>query len=262
MDVLARAVGFERAWLRAQATRITPVQVEGREIGHLLLTGHARHVRDHNAVILHAHAPVAADTLVDVVDDRLAAHGLDHGRIYCEAPGDADRLHDEMTRLGYEAADTLVMRWPDGVLAAPNVDGVDLVEADAGLVERWTRVVVGERTPQGDEIEDFVRLTARQHELGVHFLVATLDGDPIGGVRVYLGDDVGQVEELDVLEAHRGSGVARALLARALLVAQPRTLVFLTSDPDDWPTRWYGRLGFQVVGRSTGFSRVPDDVAP
>lgn len=262
MDVLARSVDFERAWLRAQATRVTPVEVDGHEIGHLLLTEHAARVRDHNAVILHAHAPVAADTLVDVVDDQLAAHGLDHGRIYCTTPGDADRLRDGMTHHGYEAADTMVMRWSGSVLAAPLVDGVDLVVADAGLVARWTRAVVATRTPEGDEIEDFVRLTARQHELGVNFLVATLDGDPVGGVRVYLGDDVAQVEELDVLEPHRGRGLARALLARALLLARPRRLVFLTSDPDDWPTGWYGRLGFQVVGRSTGFSRVSARAAP
>lgn len=262
MDVLARAVAFERAWLRAQATGLTPVRVDGREIGQLLLTEHAPRVRDHNAVILHAGARVAAGTLVTVVDDQLSARGLDHGRIYCEAPGDADRLHDEMVRREYEPADTVVMRWDGGVLAAPLVDGVDLVEADAGLVERWTRDVVSARTPEGGEIEDFVRLTARQHELGVHFLVATLDGDPIGGVRVYLDDDVGQVEELDVLEAHRGRGIARALLARVLRLARPRALVFLTSDPDDWPTGWYEHLGFEVVGRSAGFSRVPAVAAP
>lgn len=262
MDVLTRAVGFERAWLRAQATRLLPVHVDGREIGHLLLTDHAPRVRDHNALMLHAGAPVAADTLVGIVDAQLAAHDLDHGRIYCQAPGDAERLRDELARLGYEAADTEVMRWPGSVLEAPSVDGVDVVEADAGLVERWTRAVVGARTPEGAEVEDFVRLTARQHELGVHFLVATLDGGPIGGVRVYLGEGVGQVEELDVLESHRGRGVARLLLARALRLAHPRTLVFLTSDPDDWPTGWYARLGFRVVGRSTGFSRVPVDAAP
>lgn len=262
MDVLARAVGFERAWLRAQATRLLPVRVDGCEIGLLLLTDHAPRVRDHNAVILHADTPVSPGVLVDVVDDQLAAHGLDHGRIYCEAPGDAGRLRDGMVRRGYDVADTVVMRWPGGVLDASIADGVDLVEADALLVERWTRAVVGARTPEADEIEDFVRLTTRQHELGVQFLVGTLDGDPIGGVRVYVDDDVGQVEELDVLEPHRGRGVARALLARALRLAGPRPLVFLTSDPDDWPTAWYARLGFQVVGRSTGFSRVPADVAP
>lgn len=262
MDILARAVAYERAWLRAQATETIPLVAEDRRVGEVVVSDHARAIRDHNVLVLDEHVHIDGADVVALADRELGGRGFDHRRVYCATPADADRLRPAMVASGYEVADTLVMRWPGGALRAPVVDEVSVVEADGDLVERWTRAVVAPRSVDAAETAAFVRLTRRQHQLGVRFLVAHAGGHLAGGVRVYLDDDVAQVEELDVLEAHRGLGIGRVLLAAALELVGDRHLVFLTSEPDDWPTEWYRRLGFQAVGRSTGFSRVPATASP
>lgn len=262
MDALARAVTWERTWLRAQATHIEPITLATRRVGELIVSEHAPAVRDHNALVLDAGLTIDAASVAALANRELGGRGYDHRRVYCATTDDADHLRAAMTARGYKVADTLVLRWPGGHLPAPEVDDTSVVEADPGLVEQWTRAVVDSRSSSPEETESFVRLTRRQHELGVRFLVAQSDDGLAGGVRVYLGDDVAQVEELDVLAAHRGRGLGRVLLAAGLDVAGDRGLGFLTSEPDDWPTAWYRRLGFQVVGRSTGFSRVPGDASP
>lgn len=262
MDALARAVASERAWLRAQATDISPVTLDTRRVGELVVSEHARAVRDHNALVLDEVVDIDGASVAALASRELGGRGFDHRRVYCATPNDADLLRTGMIAQGYEVADTLVMRWPGGVLPAPAPDDVTVVEADPGLVERWTRAVVASRSSDAIETESFVRLTRRQHELGVRFLVARSGDGLAGGVRVYLLDDIAQVEELDVLASHRGRGLGRVLLAAGLGLAGDRELVFLTSEPDDWPTTWYRRLGFEVVGRSTGFSRVPAVASP
>lgn len=257
MHALSRAVACERAWLRAQASDIAPVTLGGQRVGELVVTEHARCVRDHNALLLDEGARIDGASVVALANRALAGRGFTHRRVYCATPNDADHLRAAMTARGYEVADTLVLRWPGGPLPAPAAGDVAVVEADGDLVERWTRAVVAPRAPDPAEIESFVRLTRRQHQLGVRFLVARVGDVPVGGVRVYLDDDVAQVEELDVLAPFRHRGIGRVLLAAGLDVAGDRGLVFLTSEPDGWPTTWYRRMGLQVVGRSTGFSRAP-----
>lgn len=262
MDVLARAVAHERAWLRAQATETAPLVAEGQRIGEIVVSDHARSVRDHNALLLDEDVPVDGADVVALANRELGGRGFDHRRVYCATPGDADVLRPAMVARGHEVADTLVLRWPGGALPAPVVGEVPVVEADGDLVERWTRAVVAPRSVEATEAEAFVRLTRRQHQLGVRFLVARAGAHLAGGVRVYLDDDVAQVEELDVLAPHRDLGVGRVLLAAGLELAGDPDLVFLTSEPGDWPTAWYRRLGFQDVGRSTGFSRDPATTSP
>jgi ribosomal protein S18 acetylase RimI-like enzyme len=134
-----------------------------------------------------------------------------------------------------------------------------VVEADRALVAAWTRVTVADRPYASPEvIEDFVRLSTRQHDLGVRFLVALAGDEPVGSMRVFPGHDTAQVEELDVVATHRGRGLGALLLGTALAVTSNRDLVFLTADPDDWPAAWYARLGFGVAGRSSGFRRLPE----
>ncbi len=262
MDALARAVAFERAWLRAQATEVAPLVLDRQRVGEVVVSDHARAVRDPNALVLDEGAAIDGARLVALANRELGDRGFDHRRVYCTTPTDADRLRAAMRAWGYAVADTLVMRWPGGALPAPVVDDLAVVEADVDLVERWTRVVAASRSVDADEAEAFVRLTQRQHHLGVRFVVARVGHDLAGAVRVYHDDDVAQVEELDVLASYRRLGIGRGLLAAGLDLAGDRELVFLTSEPDDWPTTWYRRLGFEVVGRSTGFSRVPAGPSP
>lgn len=256
MDPLARAHAHEHDWLRRQATTVTAVQVDGRPVGELVETTSVPLVRDHNAVVLGPAPDLTAGEVVALLDRELGDRGHAHRRLWCDAD-DADRWEAGLVDAGYERTDTVVLRWPGGTL-----DGGDVAVAAAdgpGTTEAVRALLSVDHGHDADVLEQLVALATRQHGLGVHVLVARDDGGPVGAVRVFPGDGVAQVEELQVHPRGRRRGVGRALLAAALATAGDRELVFLTADPDDWPTGWYLRLGLQRLGRSAGFVRVPVD---
>lgn len=83
-------------------------------------------------------------------------------------------------------------------------------------------------------------------------------GVPVAWVELYVEGRVAQVEALATDAAHRGKGHARALLQHAVEAAlgSGAELVFLCADEDDWPHRFYGRMGFDLLGRYVKASRV------
>lgn len=252
VEPLQAAHDHERAWLRRQATTVTPVRVGGQRVGEVVRTGTVPRIRDHNALVLEACPHLDGPAVHDLLERELGALG--HRRLYC-APEDADRWHDALVGRGHERADTVVMTWSGGRLPAPTTD-VRLVEADRHTATAAVGHVLAAEHGEGSPVvEQLVALAGAQHDLGVRVFVARRRGHPVGAVRVFPGDDVAQVEELQVLPSARGRGVGRVLLAGALASVADVPMVFLTSDPDDWPTRWYERLGFEVRGRSSGFVR-------
>lgn len=61
---------------------------------------------------------------------------------------------------------------------------------------------------------------------------------------------VAQVESVHTVAEHRGRGLARAVLERAVAEAHAagHELVFLRADADDWPRQLHRRLAFAEVG--------------
>lgn len=251
VDTLAVARAHEHTWLRRQATAVTPVRVDGTAVGELVLTATVPRVRDHNAVVLGPCPQLEGATVLDLLDRELGAHDFTHRRLYAE-PADADRWESTLVARGYERSDTVVMTWTGGDLGG--AEDVDVVEADRTATAEVVRTILAVDHDEGAAIVDqLVALASAQHDLGVRVLVARVDGRPVGAFRLFPGDDVAQLEELQVLPTARGRGVGRALVAAGLRAAGDAGLVFLTSDPDDWPTAWYSRLGFRIDGRSAGF---------
>lgn len=260
MDMLARALAHEREWLRRLASSVTPVRIGDEVVGELVLTATAPHVRDHNTVVLGPASRLDADSVRRLLDQQLGDRGCTHRRVHCTA-ADAARWHAGLVAHGYERTDTVVMRWPGGDLPVPG--DVEVVQADRASTVAAVRTVLASQAEAREDVADeLAELAGAQHDLGATVLVARQGGHPVGAVRVFPGDGIAQVEELEVLPDARRRGTGRSLLATALGVAAAHGLVFLTSDPDDWPTTWYERLGLQVVGRSSGFVRVPDTSEP
>jgi GNAT superfamily N-acetyltransferase len=86
------------------------------------------------------------------------------------------------------------------------------------------------------------------------------DGEPAGVAYLYSDDDneIGQVEDVLTIPAHRGHGHARAVVLTALAASRRagHQMTFLWADEDDWPKALYVKLGFEVVGRGGRFRRV------
>jgi GNAT superfamily N-acetyltransferase len=68
-----------------------------------------------------------------------------------------------------------------------------------------------------------------------------------------------QVESVYTSPAHRGRGLARALIVYALREAHAAGAerIFLRTDASDWPQRLYRRLGFVDAGLLPRFHRIP-----
>lgn len=252
MDDLARARAFEHDWLRRLATTAAPVHVGGRVIGTTVLTAPVPQIRDHNAVLLDPAPDLAGEDVADLLDAELGGRGVAHRRLYCDL-GDADRWEPSLAARGHVRHDTVVLRWPGGLLRAP--DGPRIVEADGDLTGDLVRHLRSDDAPEEAVVDQLVWLATAQHAAGAHVLAALDGGRPVGGVRVFRGPGVVQVEELDVHPDVQGHGIGQALLARALAITGDADLVFLTAEVDDWPVRWYERLGLVRLGRSSGFVR-------
>lgn len=255
LDVCSRAIAFERWWLRAQASSVLPVEAHDRTVGELVLTDDTPHVQDHNALVLHPGHGLSAVRVATLLDDLLGSRGYTHRRLYVDDPEEADELRPGLADHGLQEDHTVVMRW-EGTSQPTARDGVAIRRADGVEVQRWVRTILTEHHDRAEVVDDLAELARRQHRLGVTFLVAEVAGELAGGIRIFPGDHVAQVEELDVRARFRGRGVGGALLRAALQLVTDRDLVFLTSDPDGWPTGWYSRLGLRVVGRSSGFARA------
>jgi ribosomal protein S18 acetylase RimI-like enzyme len=83
--------------------------------------------------------------------------------------------------------------------------------------------------------------------------------DPACACRLYTHDGLAQVDEVGTLEARRGRGHARAAVAAAADAAASDGCerVFMVTDAADWPQKLYRRLGFDEIGATYEFLKLP-----
>ena len=77
--------------------------------------------------------------------------------------------------------------------------------------------------------------------------------------RLYSAGGVAQIDEVGTVEARRGRGHASAavLAAAAAAEADGCDPIFLLTDANDWPKRWYRTLGFREIGSVYEFLKLP-----
>ena len=88
--------------------------------------------------------------------------------------------------------------------------------------------------------------------------------DPACACRLYTHDGLGQVDEVGTVEARRRRGHARAAVAAAADAASADGCeqVFMVTDAADWPQELYRRLGFDEIGATYEFLKLPVSSRP
>ena len=250
---------FERAWafmdaLYARAAERTVPFRFGTAIVHERLG----RVHDLNYLRVHRPEDASADELAAEAERIQAPLGLRHRALWFDDAAAVARLEPELRQGGWEPRYFVLMtlhREPDR-------------EADLSVVRETDPTVLrpiwaeGIRSAPFDKDEEVVRQLVEHKDalataVPTRYYAAYVDEEPVSYCELYSAGGVGQVEAVLTLEQHRGRGLARATIGRA--VTQSRTdgneLTFLVADANDWPKELYRKLGFDTVGRYGRFGR-------
>ncbi|HEX3807033.1 MAG TPA: GNAT family N-acetyltransferase, partial [Gaiellaceae bacterium] len=199
-------------------------------------------------------AVAPAAVLAEEADETMADRH--HRRVIVEGAGSG--LTDDFAALGFTRSTHLVLahqREPDRLVDASMAREATLDE----LVPLRTRAILAE--PWGDP-GVAVQLNEAKRRIAAavptrYFAVLACD-EIAGYCELRLLDGVAQIEDVEVMEEHRGRGLGRALVQHALDEGlRVADIVFLEALADDWPRELYAKLGFVAVDSVDYYTRLP-----
>ncbi len=191
--------------------------------------------------------------------------GMRHRELEVADEVDAERLAFVLAEQGYRIDRLVVMahrrapdREPDLYAAEPT----DPATAHAFQLDLTSREPWGKDGEVAEQIVSHAESLLRS--VDGTLLTQRIDGQLAGSCELYVHGDVAQVESVNTLEEFRGRGVARNVVLRAVHEAKAAgaELVFLFADQDDWPQHLYQRMGFDPIGTSRVYMRVPEGERP
>jgi RimJ/RimL family protein N-acetyltransferase len=179
-----------------------------------------------------------------------------HRRVTIE--GSAAGLADEFAGLGWTSADHVVMahvRPPDRLVDTSGVHEVSLEQ----IADAHRAVTMAETYGTPELAEQLLEAKRRACDAVRSRYFAAFDSASVAAYCELFDDGrTAQIEDVNTLAAHRGRGLARAVVQRALEAAQAEcSVVFLEALADDWPQQLYAKLGFEIVDRRRLFLRPP-----
>jgi len=217
--------------------------------GTAVLTPSLDQLWDGNYLRVEGEPDVDARGLAAECERVLGGAGAAHRAVAVGDPATGRRLHAGFTALGWQA-DRLVLMFLRG-LPAPRPAGPAVEEVALDELGELRHELHAAQFASGAEVARQVsERDARIRRVGnTRWFAVRARGRAVASCALLERDGLAEVDDVGTLPGHRGRGHARALVTAA--AAEARTAgadVFLGAYLDDWPQRFYRRLGFEPVG--------------
>lgn len=202
-------------------------------------------------------ADADADVLAAEAD--LVQAAFAHRKVIAHDEHLGARLAPGFEKLGWNIFRVLIMlrRRPADRPPEPGAGGEVSREVGAAALAAFRR-----EQPFGwqtEAVRQLAEMDARFDSLvGARDFASPLD-EPACACRLYLHDGLAQVDEVGTLQSRRRRGHARAAVAAAADTAEAEGAddVLIVTDAADWPQELYRRLGFDEIGATYEFLKVP-----
>jgi len=190
--------------------------------------------------------------------DRALA-GFDHRWVVIEHESLWQTLDDGFSAAGWGSETHVYMAHRRVADRPARLDGVREVGPDDILAaqERFTQTQPWSTGDAGRQVVEHHRRFGAV--LDERCFAAYVGDDVCAYAKLRHLDGVAQVEDVVVLTEHRGNGLGRLVTTAALVagIALDPELLFIVADDNDWPKQLYARLGFEPVGRTRAYHRLP-----
>jgi ribosomal protein S18 acetylase RimI-like enzyme len=256
---LDRALAFEEALSARSAERIVPFRS-----GRAYFNDSFPRVWDLNFLRVDGGKAVDPGELAAEAELLHTDAGHTHRRVEVPDENVGARLEPFFRRLGWKIERDVIMVYRGAGERSADTSIVEEVAAEdlLPLREEYARA---EPWATDDEVVREVLAANRIWATiaNARYFAVRVDKAPVSAAELYSDARVAQVEDVVTLPAYRGRGFASAVVLQAVeeALAAGSNLVFLVAADDDWPKELYGRLGFEVVGRTWSFLRSGAQVA-
>jgi GNAT superfamily N-acetyltransferase len=203
---------------------------------------------------------VTAAALADEAERIMGGRGCEHRRVWVPDEDLGAKLAPGFQQLGWEIDIHVLMSYrhePDR-----NVD-TDMVQEVGRTIwpSREKQLRSYPWTNDDEIVAEMKGLYDLIMDTGIARDFAVIEGgEAVSFAFLFSRGGVGQIEDVATLEAHRGRGLSRAVVYRALQesLAAGNDLTFLVADALDWPKDFYSKLGFELVGNHYFFLKTKE----